>query len=439
MSNLTTSGSSSYPGSLDSVTTLVDGAAGDQILARHPNGLGAAVIAIETELGVDPAGTLADVTTRLGVAHNTDGTVLSSVMAAGPGAGVSYSAGVFTVSFSGDGPSFLQNCAVRIDPNAPVANQFRINLLQADLSTPTTALPVRVSFRATTVSSGIYNTRLATTTTQLVITGGSTLGFLDNELGRIYIGLIDNQGVPELCAWNSKVLVASTTAARCVQLWRPSEAELYSTTAEGGAGAADSAATLYSATARSSVPIRLLAYLDMQTGSTAGNWSNSPADLQLIGPQTRTTGDIIQRIGTQSSTVKTGTSTVPNDGTIPQISEGDLYLWATMTASNVVNPVAINGILELATSASGIKFVSHVHRNGEANALGAAQSQVAVVNAMHENVFHYVIATTTSGATAYHVLAGGTTAATTTFNGENGASALGSAVVSYLECQEICA
>lgn len=440
MANITTTGASGYPGVLDTRTALTDGAAGDLVVANHPNGLGAAVLAIETELGTDPAGSAVDVKTRLAVALNNDGTVQSSVIAAGTGASVAYSGGVFTVSFSGDGPNFVQNVGLRIDVNAPVANQMRINLLQADLSTPTTTNPVRIGFAAATPSSGLYNTRTATTTTTLVVTGGSTLGFLPSELGRLYIGLVDNNSVPELCVWNPKVIVASDTAARVTQLFRPSETELYTTTAEGGAGTADSAATIYSTTARTTLPIRLIGYMDIQTGSTTGNWSNNPNALHLVGPGVKTTGEIVQTVGTATSVVRTGTTVSVLDGTTPQITEGDPMLWATMTSTSPVNPVRLTSEWNGATSANaGSRAILHVHRNSEANALVSCIDWYDASNAIQQIGFSGVIATSTAAAAGYYLIVGVNQAGTTTMNGEAGASRLGSSIATHLTIEEVCA
>ena len=440
MANITTTGTSGYPGVLDTRTALTDGAAGDLVVVNHPNGLGAAVLAIETELGTDPAGSATDLKTRLAVALNDDGTVKTGVIAAGTGASVNYSSGVFTVSFSGDGPNFVQNVGLRIDANAPVANQMRINLLQADLSTPTTTNPVRIGFAAATPSSGLYNTRTATTTTTMVVTGGSTLGLQPSELGRVYIGLVDNSGVPELCVWNPKVIVASNTAARVTQLFRPSETELYTTTAEGGAGGADTAATLYSTTARSSVPIRLIGYMDIQAGATAGNWSNNPNALHLIGPGVKTTGEIVQTVGTATSVVRTGTTVAVLDGTTPQITEGDAMLWATMTATSPVNPVFIAAEWNGASSASsGSRAMLHVHRNSEADALLSCVEWYDTTNTMQQVPLSGVIATTTSAAAGYYLIVGFNQAGTTCMNGEAGVSRMGSSIVTNLMLQEVCA
>ena len=107
MANMTTTGTSDYPASLDTRTDLADGSSGDEILSRHPDGLGAAVIAVETELGVDPAGSATDVVTRLGVAHNAAGAVTlgtaASVVGVLPlnrgGLGLTAASGTFTNGF----------------------------------------------------------------------------------------------------------------------------------------------------------------------------------------------------------------------------------------------------------------------------------------------------------------------------------------------------
>lgn len=437
MANLTTSGTTGYPGVIDTRTALTDGATGDLIVANHPNGLGAAVLAIEGALGLTPQGTAADVVTRLNISQNADGTIKSSVITAGAGAAVAYSSGVFTVAFSGDGPGFLQNMGLRVDTNAPVANQMRINLLQADLSTPTSTLPVRIAFRAAT-TTGTYNLRTATTSTTLVVSGGSTLGFLPGETGRIYIGVVDNNSVPELCVWNPKTMIASTTAIKLGNLFRPSEAEFQTTTAEGGAGAADTAGTLFSTTARTTVPFRMIAYLDITTGATAGNWSNTPNLIQLIGPGTRTTGDIIQVVATTTQQVRTGTVTVPLDDTIPQISEGNLFMWASITSANPVNPLVIDHIGEYSNTAPA-RMIVHAHRNSEANALGVGSISQGVAVAADQVVLKLVLATNTSGASGFYIFAGNNGAGTTTFNGESAAGLFQGSYMSYLTLTEVCA
>lgn len=57
---------STYPGALDSFVPKTDGP-GQKIMAAHVNDLQNAVVAVETELGTDPAGSLTNLKTRLAV------------------------------------------------------------------------------------------------------------------------------------------------------------------------------------------------------------------------------------------------------------------------------------------------------------------------------------------------------------------------------------
>ena len=97
MANLN-SGTSGYPAALDTSPDLTDGSSGDEIVSAHQDGRGAAIVAIETELGTDPAGSTTDVKTRLAVAIEDNGQIKSSVIVATSPTAVSYAAGVFTIS-----------------------------------------------------------------------------------------------------------------------------------------------------------------------------------------------------------------------------------------------------------------------------------------------------------------------------------------------------
>jgi len=64
-----------YPGALDSFSTKQDGVP-NVIYAAHVNDLQNSVVAVETELGTHPAGSMADLKTRLAVRINDDGTLI---------------------------------------------------------------------------------------------------------------------------------------------------------------------------------------------------------------------------------------------------------------------------------------------------------------------------------------------------------------------------
>jgi len=75
--------SSNYPGALDSFTTKQDGI--DTVAASHVNDLQDAVVAIETELGIDPKGDYASVAAALAGKLDTSGGNVSGNVTCDPG------------------------------------------------------------------------------------------------------------------------------------------------------------------------------------------------------------------------------------------------------------------------------------------------------------------------------------------------------------------
>lgn len=152
--------------------------------------------------------------------------------------------------------------------NATVsASALTIFLTQANGSNnPSTSINrSRISYRATTGTVGGYVVIDSIATTSTVISAGSTAGFTSGVPDSIYIYAINNAGTTEI-AWSTE------------DLW--DEGLLWSTTAEGGAGAADSRIVLYSTTARANVAIRLIGRLDL-TEATAGTWTTAPSVIAI--------------------------------------------------------------------------------------------------------------------------------------------------------------
>lgn len=124
--------------------------------------------------------------------------------------------------------------------------------------------PIKVGMRSATLTSGAYNQRSITAALSLVVSSGSTLGQVSAQPWQQYIYLIDNAGTLELAISGSLY----------------NENQVISTTAEGGAGAADSITVIYSTTARTNVPIRLIGTL-LNTQTTAGTWASAGTRLQV--------------------------------------------------------------------------------------------------------------------------------------------------------------
>ena len=143
-----------------------------------------------------------------------------------------------------------------------------------DGNAPSATNPITIAFRSATATSSVLVLRTVTSATSVVLSSGSTLGFGAGATGKICVWAIDYAGTVEL-ALSRRVNWSAT--------------ELVSTTAEGGTGAADSATTLYSTTARTNVACRLLGNITIQTGGTAGEWDNAPTIL-AVTPDTNSRG-----------------------------------------------------------------------------------------------------------------------------------------------------
>ena len=132
-----------------------------------------------------------------------------------------------------------------------------------------TAPSLNLDFRSATLTSGTVTT-VTGDPADLVVSSGSTLGTVANVASRLAVIAMNNAGTIELA-------VRNVTAGANLD-----ETGLISTTAEGGAGAADSATVNYSTTARSNLAYRVIGYVE-STQATPGTWVTSPSTIQGEG------------------------------------------------------------------------------------------------------------------------------------------------------------
>jgi len=132
--------------------------------------------------------------------------------------------------------------------------------------------PTTLEFRSATLTSGTVVSRSIASAISVTVSSGSTLGTVSAIQSRIVVLALDNAGTVELAVVN---ISGGTNLT---------ETGLISTTAEGGAGAADSASTVYSTTARTNVAYRVVGYVE-STQATAGTWATAPSTIQGYGGQ----------------------------------------------------------------------------------------------------------------------------------------------------------
>jgi hypothetical protein len=155
--------------------------------------------------------------------------------------------------------------------NAPVSKQIQsISASVAANALTITLNPTSLDFRSATLTDGTVNTRTVASAISVTVSSGSTLGTVSAQQSRLIVLAIDNAGTVELAVVN----IAGGNNL--------DETNLISTTAEGGAGAADSASTIYSTTARTNVPYRVVGFVQ-STQTTAGTWAAAPSTIQGYG------------------------------------------------------------------------------------------------------------------------------------------------------------
>jgi hypothetical protein len=174
----------------------------------------------------------------------------------------------------------------------------------------TAAAPLTIPFRSATLSSGALAVRKATAAASLVVSSGSTLGTSSGVEAWLFIYALDNSGTIELAVTGTYY----------------GSDYIGNTTAEGGAGAADSETTIYSTTGRTGVAMRLLAAV-RTTQTTAGTWAAVPAETRLAS------GDDIEnatrRLRDVAASRATGTTYTNSTG-----REIDVYVRITGSATN---------------------------------------------------------------------------------------------------------
>ena len=283
-----------------------------------------------------------------------------------------------------------------VDVSTPGDNTMTVSLLTQAGTAPTADDVISVGFRAGTQSNSSINVRAVSSAATLTISAGSTLGFSTSQISRLYVVALDNAGVVELGVYHP---LSGTTHAPL------DETLFYSTTAEGGAGGADSAQVIYSTSARSTVPIAVLGYIDIQTGATAGNWSNAPIQVQVITTSTPLSGSVIQRVFTNSTAIVTTATTMPYDDTIPQNNEGEEMLTRAITPKHAANLLMIAhvGVYTGTTASSGTVAL---FQDSTANALAAVSVDVRSSNASATASLFYLVQAGSTSSTTFKIRAG---------------------------------
>ena len=168
--------------------------------------------------------------------------------------------------------------------------------------------------------------------------------------------------------------------------------------------------------------------------------SSSITGLAAVGGlSARQTGEVLQVANFQTGTLATGSTAIPFDNTIPQITEGDEFMSLAFTPTSASSKLKIDVVWQgTNTTVSSHGLVIALFMVGTSNALAATFNSVA--NSCLSNfVFtHYMTSGTTSAIT-FKVRAGSSNGGTTSFNGQSGSAYGGGVLASSITISEIAA
>jgi len=244
----------------------------------------------------------------------------------------------------------------------PVTASVASNALTVTLN------PTTLDFRSSTLTSGTVNTRTIGTAISAVVPSGATLGTTNAALSKVMLLAIDNAGTVELAVCNGSLSLDESTLINTTLL----------------DSASDSASVIYSATARTSVPFRIVGYVE-STQTTAGTWAATPSKIQGVGGQIQSATASGGSGGITSGTAVTASGTSVDFTSIPA---------GVKRVTVMFNGVSTNGVSVYQLQIGSGSFVTSGYSG---NYLQSTSSSAAVAAAASSgfNIAHPTASTAT--------------------------------------------
>jgi hypothetical protein len=379
MSELGSGSGTSYPASLD-VDNSVEVDSSTTARADVPNDLAAAIIAVQNELGTDPAGSLSNVKTFLQTEHSTNGTH-----------------GDLTVG------SLTLSKSLRLKQGADVASASDLaididgNLF--DVTGTTTINTMRTKGIGTSVVLQFDGAcQLTYDATNFFIPGKANYTTAAGDVFMFYEYASADWRCTGYALANGKAIIE--TAA-------PSSA---TTTAEG--------------------LVEIATQAEVNTGTDTTR-SITPATLAgaSLG------GKILQIVNTQYSSVGTTTSAVAHDDSIPQNTEGGEFMTRAITPTASDSTLHILVVCHAGYTNVGLSASLFV--DSTASALATAYAGVNAAGMQATLNFRYVVSAASTSSRTYKVRGAANGSGTFTFNGDASSRKFGTSIKSSMTIYEV--
>lgn len=237
---------------------------------------------------------------------------------------------------------------------------------------PSASSPVNGYFRnAAASSTGSWTQLTVTSALSLTVSSGSTLGVTSSSAFRLWVVLFNDGGTARLGVIN---------CADSTHIYPLTEYQISSSTAEGGAGAADSAGVFYTGAAVTAKAYLIVGFLEWSSsGLTAGTWTT--ADLlyvQSFGPGIRKPGEPVGNL----ISVNNGSGSSVSSASYTDVTGAT----ATITPTSAANAVRVTFAGYGNVTASGAGTNSEYQAQLLRGATAIAHGLVGVVSAAGTNM-----------------------------------------------------
>jgi hypothetical protein len=292
------------------------------------------------------------------------------------------------------------------------ANALTIAVKTLAGNDPSSSDPVFLLFRDASAGYAVIE---QTTALSITVPSGATLGTVNGQANRIWVGVFNNGGTAVLGVYNSL-----NSSAPSILPWD----ETSPVNGTGVTSSSTSAQIWYTAATLASKNFRIFGYVE-STQATAGQWATAPSKVQLFGPGVKRPGDEVQKVvfvnTTTTDTATTGSFTAFTNAnvSITPVSAANLIRVDSIGNGNH-NTVNAQGFAQLSRgTTNNTNMIGSISTAQTGQSGGAALWPITVVAFDLPN---------TTSSTTYN-LQGKTSAATFTNNGQ------GASVMSAIEFQ----
>ena len=147
-------------------------------------------------------------------------------------------------------------------------------------------------------------------------------------------------------------------------------------------------------------------------------------------------GSVVQVVNFTTGALATGTTTIPTDDTIPQITEGNQYLSLAITPTSATNKLFFQ-VIVMAAHSTDLWLSVAIFQNSIANAIAATAGYQGVGTGGLVVPLNFYMTSGTTSSTTFTVRCGGHSGGTLTFNGQNGSRFFGGVMSSSITITEI--